>query len=77
MTDNDHLLAFALKWRHWGGGSSADIFVEFGITPARYFQRLQAYLHNGASAYLPEHVVHQLDDLCATRLAQPGLRRDH
>ncbi|TJZ76054.1 DUF3263 domain-containing protein [Rhodococcus oryzae] len=77
MTENDHLLAFALKWRHWGGGSAGDILVEFGITPTDYFQRLRDYLHSGAAPKLPEHVVHQLDTLCITRLAQSGLRHSH
>src|SRR6476619_1183991 len=56
MTDNDHLLAFALKWRHWGGGSAGDILVEFGLTPTMYFQRLRHYLHSGSAPSLPEHV---------------------
>ncbi|NMM92186.1 hypothetical protein B2J88_49430 [Rhodococcus sp. SRB_17] len=77
MTNDDHLLAFALKWRHWGGGSAGDILVEFGLTPTTYFQRLHDYLRSGAALTLPEHVAHQLDTLCINRKAQSGPRRDH
>jgi hypothetical protein len=34
------MLRFARQWTPFGGGSDEEIFVEFGITPRAYFERL-------------------------------------
>jgi hypothetical protein len=65
---DDDILAFALKWRHWGGGSAEDILVEFGLSPADYFQRLQTRVEDVATEPLPPEIVHQLTSICRTRL---------
>ncbi|WP_280295675.1 DUF3263 domain-containing protein [Nocardia abscessus] len=64
------LLEFALVWRHWGGGSDADIFVEFGISPGEYFSRLRALIDRGALAWQPTGIVHQIREICQRRIAR-------
>ena len=44
MNRDADILAFATRWRHWGGGSRSDIFVEFGISPEEYFKHLARIL---------------------------------
>ena len=38
------IVAFAKVWVPYGGGSDADIFVTFGLTPEQYFIRLATFL---------------------------------
>ncbi|QQZ19522.1 DUF3263 domain-containing protein [Rhodococcus opacus] len=45
MIDNAQAkVAFAKKWRFWGGAPDEDLFVEFGLTPTQYYSRLQQLL---------------------------------
>lgn len=66
------IVHFAQKWRHWGGGSDADIFVEFGLTPVQYFRRLEQilvkepFLH---SLGITPTVSAQLQLICQAQLA--------
>lgn len=65
---DQHIMAFALKWRHWGGGPAGDIFIEFGLTPVQYFRRLEAFLNAGAANHLPADIAQQLRTICRGRL---------
>jgi hypothetical protein len=62
------ILEFALVWRHWGGGSDSDIFVEFGIFPREYFCRLEALIERGALAGQPTGIVRQIREICRARI---------
>ncbi|MGW6335726.1 DUF3263 domain-containing protein [Nocardia rhamnosiphila] len=64
---NREIIEFALVWRHWGGGSDSDIFVEFGIPPREYFRRLESLIERGALANQPTGIVGQIIDICRTR----------
>ncbi|MCF8786225.1 MULTISPECIES: DUF3263 domain-containing protein [Rhodococcus] len=71
------IVDFAQKWRHWGGGSDADIFVEFGLTPAQYFRRLQQILEKKwfmHSLAITPAVSAQLQLICQVRLASHSAR---
>ncbi|MFE5708274.1 DUF3263 domain-containing protein [Rhodococcus koreensis] len=74
MLDNTAaILAFATKWRHWGGGPTEDIFVEFGLTAPQYFERLHQLLRNRnrIAAHGVSPIVHdQLRAICEARLAR-------
>lgn len=42
MNTHDHeLLEFARRWEPFGGPRTADILVEFGMTPSRFSERLE------------------------------------
>ncbi|MFZ2173329.1 MAG: hypothetical protein WAW17_04720 [Rhodococcus sp. (in: high G+C Gram-positive bacteria)] len=73
MDDNNAMLSFAVKWRHWGGGPDEDIFIEFGIPPHQFFHRLRRLLTNCGSQ-LPPHVVEQLIEICDDRIQIPTAR---
>lgn len=38
--ESARMVAFALQWLPYGGGSAEDIMVEFGMAPREYFTRL-------------------------------------
>lgn len=42
--DDRLMLDFTRAWIPYGGPSAADIFIEFGMTPGRFFDRLDAVL---------------------------------
>lgn len=41
---DDAVLAFARVWAPYGGPSSEDIFVEFGISRASFYRRVESRL---------------------------------
>ena len=41
------MVVFATSWQHYGGGSSSDIFEQFGMTESAYFRRLHQLVHDG------------------------------
>ncbi|WP_030173773.1 MULTISPECIES: hypothetical protein [Actinomycetes] len=65
--DHARLVEFAEQWYPFGGGSAEDIFVEFGLTPETYFERLSDALDVGVPGLSPE--VHEaLQRICDQRL---------
>jgi hypothetical protein len=66
MTSETDLVDFAIKWRHWGGGTAEDIFLEFGLSSDQFFSRL-------ATALTPDGRMCPDIDLAPDLLAQ--LRR--
>ena len=74
MDRDTEIINFALKWRHWGGGSESDIFVEFGIPSIEYFCRLTDLLDRGALANQPERIVRQIREICQIRKAESMAR---
>ena len=65
--DRGRLLTFAMQWYRYGGGSGEDIFVEFGLTEAAYFQRLLVLVSDGATG-LPADVRAAVAAICEHRL---------
>jgi hypothetical protein len=70
MNRDADILAFAVKWRHWGGGSSSEIFVEFGISPNEYFTRLARVLDSMQARELAVDVRGDLRKICRARRSE-------
>ncbi|GGL11769.1 hypothetical protein [Nocardia jinanensis] len=68
MNDDDRMLAFAVKWRHWNGGPAEDIFVEFGIETGPFFRRLRGILADRRRNTLPRELTEHLWRICDKRL---------
>lgn len=69
------MVAFALRWAPFGGGSSEDIWMAFGITEHTYFARLEIVLAGARLAGLDDLMWERLRRVCADRLgglAAPG-----
>ena len=67
--DDDLVLEFGTRWAVFGGGNAEDIFVTFGWTEARYFQRLQV-LAGRRFSLLDASLRHRLLAVCTERLQQ-------
>ena len=70
MNRDAGILAFATRWRHWGGGTRSDIFVEFGISPEEYFRRLARILDSVMARELPLEVREDLWRICRDRRSE-------
>ena len=62
------ILTFARSWYGYGGGSAEDIYVEFGLHPKTYFERLKALLDSPAAADIDESTRERIRAVCARRL---------
>lgn len=70
MNRDADILTFAVRWRHWGGGSRSDIFVEFGISPDMYFRRLARVLDSIRARDLELDVREDLRKICRARRSE-------
>nr|WP_271213847.1 DUF3263 domain-containing protein [Rhodococcus wratislaviensis]GLK41118.1 hypothetical protein GCM10017611_79930 [Rhodococcus wratislaviensis] len=70
MNRDADILAFATRWRHWGGGSRSDIFVEFGISPEKYFRRLARILDSAMARELALEIREDLWRICRDRRSE-------
>jgi hypothetical protein len=69
-TDARHMLDFAARWRHWGGGSAEDIFVLYGLSSQVFFARLQSLIRTGRAQHLDTVTVALLLGVCRRRLRE-------
>ncbi|MGW5153366.1 DUF3263 domain-containing protein [Rhodococcus koreensis] len=71
MTSETDLIDFAIKWRHWGGGTPEDIFLEFGLSSEQYFSRLATALERNTwmrpATDLAPDLLAQLRRICVVR----------
>ncbi|WHU47717.1 hypothetical protein QNM97_01475 [Gordonia sp. L191] len=68
--DQDEIVAFAVQWAPFGGGSSDEIFVTFGISELTYFERLRHILATYDSfAGIDEDTWRRLCQVCVHRLS--------
>jgi Protein of unknown function (DUF3263) len=51
--DDRHLLVFAIRWMPYGGGPADEIFIQFGMTPQRFYERLQEVIERHWSRIHP------------------------
>jgi hypothetical protein len=65
---DDDIVAFAMRWRHWGGGSAEDIFVQFGMSSDQYFRRLYSRLETVSVRVVSRAEAEQLRAICRKRL---------
>ncbi|MGW4773458.1 hypothetical protein ACWEO2_36165 [Nocardia sp. NPDC004278] len=68
MNDHERMLAFAVKWRHWNGGSAEDIFIEFGVDSTEFFRRLRQLLTGKRRPNITPPMIKELLSICDTRL---------
>ncbi|TQC46555.1 DUF3263 domain-containing protein [Rhodococcus sp. WS4] len=43
----EEIIQFARRWTPFGGAPAHEIFIQFGMSPTRFTQRLREILHNG------------------------------
>ena len=69
MTENigDDLITYARRWAPFGGPSSDDLLVEFGMTSRTYYNRLARVLRTRPATEIGEDIRHQLLALCYHR----------
>lgn len=76
MTDDDRkLLDFAARWWRHAGAQHDAIESDLGITPTRYFQRLNALLDDPAALEYAPTLVRRLQRIRAQREAGRAARR--
>lgn len=63
------MLTFAINWAPYGGGDE-NIFPEFGLPPRVFYERLSDLLRRRFIVDLEDGARQQLQELCATKLAQ-------
>lgn len=65
------MVAFAVRWAPFGGGSAEEIRVRFGISERVYFLRLRVVLNGPVPQGLDEIMWTRLQRICDQRLAGP------
>ncbi len=68
MADAADLIRFAQIWAPYGGGSTEEIYVTFGLAPHAYFTRLRDALKSPAIRGLAAGDVARLRSICLCRL---------
>ena len=72
MTSEEQaMLEFARIWAPYGGARPGDILVEFGMSPARYYQNVTRILRTIAVRNLPIAERHRIEECAARYSAQP------
>lgn len=66
--ERDDMIAFALRWAPFGGGSTEDIWLTFGVGERVFFQRLQRVLSTPPPAGLDDTAWQRLRHVCENRL---------
>ncbi|MEY1677925.1 hypothetical protein AB4Z55_27535 [Gordonia sp. ABKF26] len=67
--EREDMIAFALRWAPFGGGSSEDIWVRFGIPERVFFHRLHRVLAAAPPPGLDDTAWQRLRRVCEHRLA--------
>ena len=71
MTDDDRaMLAFERKWWQFAGNKEAEIATQFGMTPVRYYQRLNAVLDDPQAIAFDPQLVRRLRRIRTSREAR-------
>ncbi|WP_142391469.1 hypothetical protein [Mycobacterium sp. ENV421] len=70
------MVEFVIRWSQYGGGSAADIFVEFGLSEIEFFRRVLALIEAASFCLDVDRGVHQrIRRVCMARLggwSSPG-----
>ncbi|MET3953326.1 hypothetical protein ABIE52_000192 [Rhodococcus sp. OAS809] len=64
--ESRQMIEFASQWALYGGGSSDDIFVKFGVSSKVFFQRLSWMIESGGTVDPDERRT--LRELCDKRM---------
>jgi hypothetical protein len=76
LTDRDRgILAFEHRWWAHAGAKDEAIRAEFGLTPARYYQLLNAVIDSPAAVRHDPMLVHRLQRVRDARMSRRTMRR--
>ena len=64
----EDIVAFGQRWYPYGGGPAADIFVEFGCTPRRFFTELAELLTTDPPVDLSAAARTSMIAVCSRRI---------
>ncbi|QSE86908.1 DUF3263 domain-containing protein [Rhodococcus koreensis] len=67
IIEDTRIIEFARRWLPYGGGTTGDLLVEFGMTPACYLARLGKILDSPAGRQLDPQLRADLLTFVATR----------
>ncbi|WP_016883737.1 MULTISPECIES: DUF3263 domain-containing protein [unclassified Rhodococcus (in: high G+C Gram-positive bacteria)] len=70
VIEDAQVIEFARRWLPYGGGTTGDLLVEFGMTPACYVARLRKILAGPAGACLDPQLRADLGRFVAVRSAR-------
>lgn len=66
MLIEDHtMLAFARRWAPYGRAPAAEIWVEFGMPPARFYDHIRRILTGLSSRAMPANERERLEQVAA------------
>lgn len=69
--DQLRMLDFAIRWLPFGGGSPGDIFLEFGLSEKKFYDRLLTLItHRSVASGFEENLVESLIDVSTARLTR-------
>lgn len=71
---DDLIIDFARRWARFGGGPADEIFVNFGLTPVAYFERLWKLLQTQPER-CPIESRRLVSVICRQRLAKINTRQ--
>lgn len=66
------IIEFARRWLPYGGGTTGDLLVEFGMTPACYLAKLESILAGPAANQLDPNFRDDLRRFVSIRTSQPA-----
>ncbi|MGV8872805.1 MAG: DUF3263 domain-containing protein [Rhodococcus sp. (in: high G+C Gram-positive bacteria)] len=71
----DLMVEFASTWARFGGGTTEDIFVTFGLSPDKYYQRLYDLVRTSPGLFCGDLAL-EIGILCTQHLTEeipPGV----
>ncbi|MFD9664900.1 DUF3263 domain-containing protein [Rhodococcus sp. NPDC059968] len=66
------IIEFARRWLPYGGGTTGDLLVEFGMTPACYIARLDSILTGPTANQLDPNFRDDLRRFVSLRASRPA-----
>jgi hypothetical protein len=64
------MVDFVIRWSRYGGGSSADIFEQFGLVEPEFFRRVLVLINApGLCLGIDRSVINQVRRTCLARLS--------
>ncbi|MBQ9053036.1 MAG: DUF3263 domain-containing protein [Rhodococcus sp.] len=60
------MLDFACQWSPYGGAPAGEIWVEFGMTPDRFYEHVQRILDSPAAHAFAPPVHRRVDQLASS-----------
>jgi hypothetical protein len=70
VIEDAQVIEFARRWLPYGGGTTGDLLIEFGMTPACYVARLGKILAGPVGRRLDPQLRSELSHFVAVRSAR-------